>query len=256
MRRLTSAAAVLLVICTICLVCGGCGRLLRRTPSTSTAAKQVAEPEVGPARAVVVIDCSESVISKFPMIKEAVEIFCQQAARNREFDLAVIRLDSFPMDPLVVKNSEFTEERWNSMLKTFSETEGVGKGTDQVTAMKKAVEAAQGDGDAVPEAVVLLYFSDMIVDQPSGSRGQFRGWDQFEWGKLNEANISDATFYVIRMANPKADSHSRAVYRQQEETISQLKSKAKAAQVNARFIYDRVLEDELAKGRFKGPSFD
>ncbi len=256
MQKRSSAMALFLVCCVLCLVTSGCGRLLRRPQAASTTASQPVQLEAGPPRAIVVIDSTQSVTSKWDVIKQATQAFCKQAARSRDFDLAIIKLDSFPMDPKVIKNSEFTEDRWTQFKKDFETAGPEGEGTDQVTAMEKVIAAAEGDGTTVPESVILLYFSDMLVEQPKGSGNQFRDWSQFDWKKLNDAKIQCATFYIVRMANPKQSNQTRAAYRKQETVISQLRDAAKSARVNAQWINDAELEDQLAKGRFTGPEFN
>jgi hypothetical protein len=195
-------------------------------------------------------------MTKWPVIKQATQAFCGNAARNRDFDLAILKLDSFPTDPITLKNSEFTDDQWKTFEENFKKPGGNGEGTDQVTAMDKVVAAAAGDGSTVPESVVLLYFSDMLVDQPTDKHTTFRQWKQFDWQRLNKAGIHKAVFYVVRIANPKQSNATRAAYRQQEMVLAEIKDAARSAKVDAQWVNDSDVEDQLAKGRFTGPEFN
>ncbi len=260
MQKCNLTIVFIVVCCILCILTSGCGRLLPRRQASSNSTTQVAarpvQPEVGAPLAIIVIDSTQSVMTKWDMIKQATQAFCKQAARSRDFDLAIIKLDSFPMDPIMIKNSEFTEDRWAKFEKEFSKPGPEGEGTDQISAMDKVMSTAKGNGSTVPESVVLLYFSDMLVDQPKESGASFRDWNQFDWKKLVDANINCAAFYIVRMANPKQSNQTRAAYRKQESVVSQLKDASKTAQVNAQWINDGDLEDQLAKGRFTGPELN
>lgn len=251
MNRSNIALALVLLV----IVCAGCGRLWPgKGPSSGTGPTQ----QTGPPLAIVVIDSTHSVMSKWPLIRNAVSQFIAAAAREREFDLAVVRLDSMPQDPKeIYEGSRFTEEQWEE-LQTYITAEGQkGEGTDQVAGMKKVLQLAAGSGNTVPQSVVVLYFSDMLVDSPTDGSASFDQWDTFDWDLVKRAaNIREIQFYCIRPADPKGDSVQRQAYKRQEELLPKLMEATRTAKLgNVLWIRESVLADQVNKERFRGPEF-
>jgi len=255
MRGCTKLLSFIVLGILSCTSVVGCGRMLRGSSSSNTKQAQSSAKATGDPLVIVVIDTTQSVISRWSLIREATSAFLAQAFKQRDFDLAVIKLNRFPKEARRYKSSAFTEEQWTELEKDF-QPGPEGEGTDQIGAMEEAVRAARGSGAETPSAVVLLYFSDMLIDQPKGEPHSFRSWDSFDWRQLKDAGITQAHFYVIHMANPEATGESRAVYRQQQELTDRLSKAASAAGLNAQWVSDSVLEDEVKKGRFTGPEFE
>jgi hypothetical protein len=232
--------------------------MLRGGSSSNTQPSQPSAKDIGDPLAITVIDSTQSVISRWSLIQQATSAFIAGASKQRDFDLIVIRLDSFPkQEGPYYKSSAFTEDQWKKLETEFRRPGPEGEGTDQVRAMEEVIRAASGNGTEKPSSVVLLYFSDMLVDQPKGgSRASFAPWDTFKWERLKQAGISQAQFYIMRETSPEATPESRAAYRRQEELIPLLRKAADSAGLNSQWILDSVLEDEVAKGRFTGPEIE
>ncbi len=247
---------------TLCLLCccflfAGCSRLIRPPHKAGQLTSQngVPEKETGTLRVIVVIDTTQSVMSKWALIQKAVTTYLSQLARGREYDVAIINLNSFPGDAQIIRNAQFNEEQWNGIKKELSSTGKVGEGTNQLRAMQKVIEAATGEGNSKPEACVLLYFSDMLVDQPTDRSLRFDDWDKFDWTSLKRANVRMSAFYVVTVADTSTVEARKVVLRQ-EELIRSLKTAAEKAKLDIQWTPDKVLADDLAKGRFTGPVLD
>lgn len=206
------------------------------TSVSGTAKETSVPPKVpGPPRAVIVVDVSASTMKYRKEIYQTVRMFLDEFNRDQEADLVFIRLDHAPEAVLQFNNARVSEAELKQFEAVFATTGPEGAGTDQVTAMELALDYARPT-DRQPEDVLLLWFSDMIVDDPAGRRGAFRKWDSFDWSNLKEAGVSSSCFYFVNHQMAKA-----------------LSAKAAAAGVKALFVEPQSMLSDLHHGRVMLP---
>jgi len=239
-KRLPVFILGLASLATLALLLSGCARMLDSGSGQEG-------PEVGPPRAIIVIDASRSVLGNWDLIQQAVQTFVKRFQMERDTDLVIIRLDSRPRVVQKVAESRTTAKQWEEFQNEFKEPDAAGAGTDQLGAMELVLQQCQDNPRVKPESVALLYFSDMLAEQPVGQRGVFREWSEFDWISLKEKGVS-AGFYVFQDAtHPKAAEHRRVV--------EDLKVASVDAGVLADWIDSLTLKDDLQHGRFRGPAF-
>jgi len=239
-KRLAVHIAMLAILVMLGLLLSGCARILDGGEGEDG-------PEEGPPRAIIVIDASQSVLGNWDLIQQAVQTFVKRFQMERDTDLVIIRLDSKPRVVQKVAESRTTAKQWEEFQSEFKHPDAPGAGTDQIGAMELVLQECQDNPRVKPESVAVLYFSDMLAEQPVGQRGVFREWSEFDWTSLKEQEIS-AGFYVFQdSTHPRATKHRRLV--------EDLKRASVDAGVLADWVDGLTLKDDLEHGRFRGPAF-
>jgi len=231
-RILTRFTGAILLLATVALlVLTGCPP----PPETDMDAGGVPELPLGPPRAVIVVDVSRSTIEYRDDIFRTVRLFLVQLQNEGDFDLSFIRLDQAPKEELHFTGANFSENELVKFEEVFSSSGPAGGGTDQVGAMRLALEYAQPQ-DVKPAFVKLLWFSDMHADDPTGRGGAFPKWGDFDWSEVSSAGIESAVFYYA--------AHEMAL---------ELAPQARAAGVDAVFIEPAQMENDLETGNVMLP---